>query len=490
VNGYLVGEQANLTAANLSGADLAGYRLDGANLTSADLTSADLQGAVLSGGKLTLANLTSANLTDTELSSADLSGTNLTGAALAGADPTQATSGNITGTPASLPTNWILAGGYLVGPAADLNRAFLGNTDLAGADLAGATLENATLYGANLAAASLSDADAQDVDFTNANLTGADITGASMDGATWSNTTCPDGTISEQHAPDSCVTPLDTQPPVAAPAVAVGSAGADGWYHSKVIVAWNWTDNGTIDQTKCTQATASSAQGAAVKVSASCTDRNGNTGHASDQVKIDTTPPAVSVTGVASGQQYITGGVPQAGCTTTDGLSGVATEATVKVSTTGTHGVGPFTATCSGATDVAGNPAAAISVAYSAVYGLGGFLAPAQGATLAKSARTITVRYRLANSAGQPLSSAVAAALASAGDAQVSLTGPGITKKTAACAWKSAGQDFLCTIRTPTGARTGAANKYSVTALENVGTGLRTAPAVKAAVDPLTIHFK
>jgi hypothetical protein len=75
------------------------------------------------------------------------------------------------------------------------------------------------------------------------------------------------------------------------------------------------------------------------------------------------------VTGVASGRQYLAGGVPAAGCTTTDGLSGVATSAS----------------------------------AYSVVHRLGRFLVPASGATLANSARTIPVKYRLADSAGQPI---------------------------------------------------------------------------------------
>lgn len=143
------------------------------------------------------------------------------------------------------------------------------------------------------------------------------------------------------------------------------------------------------------------------------------------------------------------GDVPQPGCATNDALSGVATAASVKVSTTGCRGVGLFTATCSGAADVAGNKVRAVSVSHTVVYGLGAFLAPAQGATLAKSARTITVRYRLADSAGQPITPATAAALPTAGDVRVSLTGPGITKKTARCAWNKAGQDFQCAISTP-----------------------------------------
>ena len=76
-------------------------------------------------------------------------------------------------------------------------------------------------------------------------------------------------------------------------------------------------------------------------------------------VKIDTTPPVVSVTGVTNGATYTFGAVPTAGCNTTDAISGVATKATVKLTGGVPPGVGSFTATCSGAVDVAGNPQAA-----------------------------------------------------------------------------------------------------------------------------------
>ena len=75
----------------------------------------------------------------------------------------------------------------------------------------------------------------------------------------------------------------------------------------------------------------------------------------------DTTPPVVTVTGVASGADYLLGSVPAAGCHTTDALSGVATPASLTI-----HGgpTGIVTATCAGATDKAGNAAAPVSVSY------------------------------------------------------------------------------------------------------------------------------
>ena len=82
-----------------------------------------------------------ANLNNSNLSGADLSGADLSNAELSGT-----ISGNITGTPIALPTDWKLTQGYLVGPYANLS----------GADLSGADLSGANLFGANLSGADLS----------------------------------------------------------------------------------------------------------------------------------------------------------------------------------------------------------------------------------------------------------------------------------------------------------------------------------------------
>ena len=79
-----------------------------------------------------------------------------------------ATTGNLAGTPASLPTSWMLASGYLVGPKANLNGAVLNGDDLSNATINGADLSNTSLNGVN---------------FTGANLTGANLTGAAATGA-------------------------------------------------------------------------------------------------------------------------------------------------------------------------------------------------------------------------------------------------------------------------------------------------------------------
>jgi uncharacterized protein YjbI with pentapeptide repeats len=103
--GYIIGPGADLTGINLTGVDLTGVDLSGADLTGANLTGADLTGVPLN----------SANLTGV-----DLYGANLTGANLSGAGLTGLISGNITGTP-TLPTNYALENGYIIGPYVNLS---------------------------------------------------------------------------------------------------------------------------------------------------------------------------------------------------------------------------------------------------------------------------------------------------------------------------------------------------------------------------------
>lgn len=99
----------------------------------------------------------------------------------------------------------------------DLQNIILDGANMQGANLNGAQLENASLVGANLQDANLNkvqlqshaqlsyanlhDANLHGADLTGANLTGADLTGANLHradltGVIWSNTTCPDGTNS------------------------------------------------------------------------------------------------------------------------------------------------------------------------------------------------------------------------------------------------------------------------------------------------------
>ena len=188
LSGYLIGPAANLSYAGLSGLSLSGADLAATNLTSAALAGTDLSYADLMNANLTSADVSSATLTGTNLGDATLTSANLAGATLTGANLTGVGSGGISGTPAALPANWSVTGGFLIGPGADLHGENLAGLGLTGADLSGANLvgtnfiraimirakfAGATLSGANLIYANLTDAS-----FAGANLTGAYLSSA------------------------------------------------------------------------------------------------------------------------------------------------------------------------------------------------------------------------------------------------------------------------------------------------------------------------
>lgn len=377
IDAALVGPTAllagmNFANANLSNADLSQADLDAANLTSATLTGANLTQTILAGANLAGADFSAADLSNARLQNTKMQGTNLSGATL-----TMALTGGITGTPAALPANWqLLSGagfGYLIGPGAflqdeNLDGANLSGADLDGADvayseLAGASLANADLAGARMWNEELTGANLADANLSGADLTGARLANGDLDGATftsatiwsevlWSNTICPNGLNSNKYLA-GCFSALDTQPPVANPGVPYGTPGLNGWWISGVTVNWFWTDNGTIVPSECESSTSTKASGDPVTLTATCTDLAGNVGTASMALKIDNTRPRVTVTGVRKAAQYLRGHVPKAGCRTTDAVSGVSMRAQILV-TGGRHGLGRFTATCTGAMSVAG----------------------------------------------------------------------------------------------------------------------------------------
>lgn len=383
LNGYLIGPGAVLANAGLAGLDLAGAALDNADLTNADLTGADLDEAQLNG---------------TTLSGTELSGANLDGVE----------SGGVTGTPASLPVNWQLRSGYLLGPDVYLIDASLAGDNLSDLDLAGAYTYYANLTGADVDGTSLAGA----VLSTGTNLTGATFTGADLTGVSWSDVTCPNGTNSDQYI-DGCFS------------------------------------------------------------------------------KLDTTPPVMQVTGVRNGHVYAVGHVPQPGCVATDKYSPIVNPPTLTVTGKGSHGLGVFTAYCTGATDAAGNTAAQVHATYKVAYGFSGFEFPQPGSTVPRSSRVIYVVFGLQGANGRPVPRSTGAALARGHDVRATLRGPAIKAVTALCAWHADGSYFRCALPIPGGVRTGHSDHYTITAYENpgAGAGFVAAPGEPTAADPETIRF-
>ncbi len=531
-NGYLVGNEANLNGANLSGTDLAGMDLSSTDLEAADLADANLTGTDLDSANLFQVNLTGANLTSASATSANLTSADLDGAVTSGLDLTDANvqgaslasddlqgvtltgieSGSVTGTP-TLPANWVIYNGYLAGPSANLsgadldglNISSLANSDLSGANLSQATLQNAslasanltnvTLAGADLTGADLSQADLSGASLTSANLTGtnldgATVTGADFTGATWLNTTCPDGSNSNKHD-SGCFSALDTEPPTSTPTLLTGSGESpvNGWFNEPVTVSWGWKDDGTINPAECTRFSTTTTNGP-VTLTASCTDLAGLTGTASMSLKVDATRPVVKVTGVRKGQHYVIGKVPQPGCSTSETISGVATKATLSLSTGGSGGVGPFTATCAGAVSVAGLPQSApIWAQYTIGYGFGGFAAPRPNSSISLSSGRLSASFRLVTASGTAIGSHAAGKLAWAHDIRVVLSGPGIHPVNGYCRWNGRKDTFACSVKLPAGVRAGYPNKYMVTAQENVGTGFYAVPPTGHGDNPEVIYF-
>lgn len=173
----------------------------------------------------------------------------------------------------------------------------------------------------------------------------------------------PDAYRFSDHDPLMVGLSLDSAGPVASPTQSPAANGA-GWNNSDVTVTWNWSDSGVgIDPANCTMSSTSTGEGE-LTLTASCRDQVGNEGTASYDVKVDKTAPVVTVTGVSNGATYPYGSVLTPGCNSQDALSGVATPATLSVTGGNPDGTGNFTATCSSATDNAGNSSSPVSASY------------------------------------------------------------------------------------------------------------------------------
>jgi outer membrane protein assembly factor BamB len=106
-------------------------------------------------------------------------------------------------------SHYPISKGILTLKNANLAGCYLPGANLAGANATNANFTGAYLAGANLSAANLSQAQMQRSVLSNANLsaaklnlavlTGANLTGATLTGVTWAQTTCPDGTNSNNN---------------------------------------------------------------------------------------------------------------------------------------------------------------------------------------------------------------------------------------------------------------------------------------------------
>ncbi len=200
---------------------------------------------------------------------------------------------------------------------------------------------------------------------------------------------------------------VDTTPPVITQDIQ-GTQGANGWYTSDVTLSWAVSDaQSPFTSTGCDPVTIINDQAAAQYTCSA--DSDGGASSASVSIARDATQPATTVTGVAEGANYDLGSVPQAGCATTDDLSGVVTQASLALTGGDAQGVGDITATCSGALDAAGNAADPAVVHFTVVnpvpgtYSFTGFFQPVENLPVVntmKAGAAVPIKFSLAGNQG------------------------------------------------------------------------------------------
>lgn len=168
----------------------------------------------------------------------------------------------------------------------------------------------------------------------------------------------------------------DTTPPVVTGTPTTSPNGA-GWYRGDVVVDWSATDEGSGVATQPEDTVVATEGSAVTAVSPEVCDQAPSPNCATGTVtglRIDRTAPTVSLDGVEDGATYLLGAVPEATCTASDDLSGLAAPCRTGRWGGNRNGVGAFTHAAT-AVDEAGNRQVT-RVRYRVVYRVDGFLAP------------------------------------------------------------------------------------------------------------------
>jgi predicted extracellular nuclease len=183
-----------------------------------------------------------------------------------------------------------------------------------------------------------------------------------------------------------------------------GSITAQATSAAGAIVVYVVTVTDAVDANvpfTCTPASGSQFALGVTTVNCTATNSRNKTATGSFLVNVvDTTAPMVSINGITNGAVYILGAVPTASCSTTDSGSGVGTLAHLTISGGTTEHVGHFTATCSGATDKAGNTTEPVSVTFDVHYIFSGFLQPLRSGEFGgrfEVGKNITLEWELQN---------------------------------------------------------------------------------------------
>ena len=147
------------------------------------VSAARADDCIVQGVSSTLINCSIAgmDLRGRDLSYSTFYGTDLSGTQLSGANLEGVVSQQITGVPSSLPTDWQLIGGFLLGPGANLTGQTLTGLNLANINLDGAVLNNTLVTNSNLSNSSFVGADLSLAAIVNCEMNNADFSSADLD---------------------------------------------------------------------------------------------------------------------------------------------------------------------------------------------------------------------------------------------------------------------------------------------------------------------
>ncbi|MGZ4888499.1 MAG: PxKF domain-containing protein, partial [Candidatus Angelobacter sp.] len=204
--------------------------------------------------------------------------------------------------------------------------------------------------------------------------------------------------ISDHDMPVAYVTLPEATPPVLhLPAnITAEATSPGGAIVSFVATATDARDTNVV--VTCAPSSGSQFALGGTTVNCSATNSRNKTAENSFTVSVvDTTSPLVVLNGVTNGATYTLGAVPAASCSTSDSVTGVAVQAALSITGGTANGVGHFTATCSGATDGAGNIAAPVSASYDVDYIFNGFFSPVSTNKVFKLGSTVPLKWTLQN---------------------------------------------------------------------------------------------
>jgi uncharacterized protein YjbI with pentapeptide repeats len=182
--------------ADLRNCDLSGRNMEGVDLSNADLSGANLDDASLFTSNLVAATFDNASLRNTNLEDGYAPGGSFINADLRGAYLYFAffRGGNLSG--ANFSNNSL--------NTVDFESSNLQNALFTGSDLSGVDMRNSDLRGADLSFTTLWYVSLNNADLRNTNLLGAERkVGTHLDGVIWGNTTCSDGSNSDDNDGDN-----------------------------------------------------------------------------------------------------------------------------------------------------------------------------------------------------------------------------------------------------------------------------------------------